>query len=447
MAGDPQAEIPGLRTALRDLVALSTIPAAWVGREPSAVVAGLADVLVGSLRLDFAFVRLCDPDGGPAVEATRGEAWQGFPEWLQRRLTGEVVLSRPEIVPFVGNGDRSFRGVVIPVGVNGERGLVAAACDRAEFPDETDQLLLSVAGNHAASAFKTARLIEAHSRAEEALSRARDELERRVAERTVELSRTTTEALAAQQRFRDLVNSVGGIVWEADAETFAFSFVSEQAERILGYPTERWLREPTFWRDHIHPDDRELAVRLSQQATVEKGGYDFEYRMFASDGRVVWFRDLVTLVVEGDRAARRRGVMVDITERKRAEDERQVRRWVVESTDRVNLAIQGTNDLEQMMSDVLDAVLSIFDCDRAWLVYPCDADAATVTLMMQRTRPQFSGLFAVGEQVPVHPESAVVYRTLRASTGPVTFGPGSQYPLPAELAKPLGIQSRIVMAL
>src|SRR5207302_814657 len=72
MAIDPHAEIPRLRTALRDLVALSTIPAAWVGREPPAVAAGLADVLVGSLHLDFAFVRLCDPDGGAAVEVTRG---------------------------------------------------------------------------------------------------------------------------------------------------------------------------------------------------------------------------------------------------------------------------------------------------------------------------------------------------------------------------------------
>ena len=443
---DPQLEIRRLRRALRDLVAASTIPAAWAGREPPAVVAGLADVLIGGFHLDFAFVRLCDPDGGPAVEATRGEAWQGFPEWLQRRLTGEVVLSRPEIVPFVGNGDRSFRGVVIPVGVNGERGLVAAACDRAEFPDETDQLLLSVAGNHAASAFKTARLIEAHSRAEEALSRARDELERRVAERTVELSRTTTEALAAQQRFRDLVNSVGGIVWEADAETFAFSFVSEQAERILGYPTERWLREPTFWRDHIHPDDRELAVRLSQQATVEKGGYDFEYRMFASDGRVVWFRDLVTLVVEGDRAARLRGVMVDVTERKRAEEERQLARWSGESLDRVNLAIQGTNDLEQMMSDVLEATLSIFDCDRAWLVYPCDPEAESHGVKMQRTRPEFPGLYAVGEDVPMDRHTASVFRTVRSSSGPVQFGPQSDHPLPADLAKSLGIQSRMVMA-
>src|SRR2546425_5309975 len=78
MAGDPQAEIPGLRTALRDLVALSTIPAAWVGREPSAIAAGLADVLIGSLRLDFAFVRLCDPTGGAAVEASAGGSRETF---------------------------------------------------------------------------------------------------------------------------------------------------------------------------------------------------------------------------------------------------------------------------------------------------------------------------------------------------------------------------------
>src|ERR1700736_4723821 len=57
MLRDPDAEIRPLRTALRDLVALSTIPAAWVGREPPAIAAGLADVLVNSLHLDFAFVR------------------------------------------------------------------------------------------------------------------------------------------------------------------------------------------------------------------------------------------------------------------------------------------------------------------------------------------------------------------------------------------------------
>jgi PAS domain S-box-containing protein len=444
---DVPLEIRRLRRALRELVALSPIPAAGAGREPPALVAGLADVLVGGLHLDFAYVCLRDPDGSPAVEATRGEAWHGFPEWLQRRRTREAPLSRPEIVDDVGNGDRSFRGVVIPVGVNGERGLVAAACDRADFPDETDQLLLLVAGNHAATAFQTARLVEAHRRAEEALSRARDELERRVAERTVELSRTTTEALATQRRFRDLVNSVGGIVWEADAETFTFSFVSEQAERILGYPTEQWLREPTFWRDHVHPDDRDSAVRLRQQAGAERRGYDSEYRMLATDGRVVWLRDQVALVVEGDRSARLRGVMVDITERKRADEERQAHRWVMESLDRVNRSIQGTNDLEQMMSDVLEATLEIFGCDRASLVYPCDPDAAWYGVRMHRTRPEFPSIFSVGEQVPMAPDTAEVFRAVRAADGPIQFGPHSAYSLPRRLAQRLGIQSVIAIAL
>jgi len=60
----------------------------------------------------------------------------------------------------------------------------------------------------------------------------------------------------------DLVNSVEGIVWEDDTATFSFSFVSEQAERILGYLVEQWTREPIFWRDHLHPEDRDWAAAI-----------------------------------------------------------------------------------------------------------------------------------------------------------------------------------------
>src|ERR1700750_222268 len=137
MAMDSHAEILRLRTALRDLVALSTIPAAWVGREPSAIAVGLADVLVGSLHLDFAFVRLCDPNGGAAVEVTRGNAWKAFPEWLERHLAVVGQFSRKEIILDVG-GAGPCRGIVIPVGINAEGGLVAAACDRTDFPTEID---------------------------------------------------------------------------------------------------------------------------------------------------------------------------------------------------------------------------------------------------------------------------------------------------------------------
>ncbi len=134
-------------------------------------------------------------------------------------------------------------------------------------------------------------------------------------------------------------------------------------------------------------------------------------------------------------------------ERKRAEEERQAHLWFLESMDQVNRAIQGTNDLEQMMSDVLDGVLSVFNCDRAWLSYPCDPQAVSAGVKMQRTRPEFPGLFAIGVDVPVDAETADLLRTVRASSGPVRLGPRSQYPLPAKMAKRLGIQSRIVMAL
>src|SRR5439155_12727834 len=90
------------------------------------------------------------------------------------------------------------------------------------------------------------------------------------------LRAAVAHAVAAQHRFRDLVNSVDGIVWEADAATLQFAFVSSQAERILGYPVERWLSEPTFWKDHLHPDDRKWAVGFCEKATAEGRNYDFE---------------------------------------------------------------------------------------------------------------------------------------------------------------------------
>jgi signal transduction histidine kinase len=194
------AEIVERRSLLRDLVALSTIPAAWVGREPPGVAAGLADTLIGLLQLDFAFVRLCGPRGADAFDVTRGTAWKGFPDWLERRLGKGDRLSGKEIIPDVGEGREPFRGVFIPIGVNADGGVVAGASHRADFPTETDQVLLSLAANHAATAFQSARLIHERTRAEEKLRQARSELEVKVAERTAELRRS--EAYLAESRAR-----------------------------------------------------------------------------------------------------------------------------------------------------------------------------------------------------------------------------------------------------
>ena len=146
MYSETDAEIVRLRTALRDLVAMSAIPVAWLGRDPPGIAAGVADVLTGSLDLDFAFVRLCVPTGGIAVEVSRGSAWKTFPEWLEAHLASAGHLSRKEIVADVRDGGKTLRGLVVPVGIDAEGGLVAAACDRPDFPTEIDQLLLGPRG-------------------------------------------------------------------------------------------------------------------------------------------------------------------------------------------------------------------------------------------------------------------------------------------------------------
>jgi PAS domain S-box-containing protein len=122
-----------------------------------------------------------------------------------------------------------------------------------------------------------------------------------------------------QERYQILINSVDGIVWEADIETFAFSFVSQQAERLLGYPVERWTNDPDFWTDHIYEEDRKWATDYCKQCTLEQKSHQFEYRMVAADGRIVWMRDVVSIQMKDNKPVMLSGIMVDITEAKQME--------------------------------------------------------------------------------------------------------------------------------
>jgi diguanylate cyclase (GGDEF)-like protein/PAS domain S-box-containing protein len=132
--------------------------------------------------------------------------------------------------------------------------------------------------------------------------------------------RTTTDnAALAQQRFESLVNSIEGIVWEADPISFRFSFVSAHAERILGYRAEEWYEEG-FWAAHIHPDDRDATVRYCATQTRIGANHTFEYRMLSKDGRTVWLKDSVSVGVQDGQPVLLRGIMFDISEQKRAEE-------------------------------------------------------------------------------------------------------------------------------
>lgn len=123
---------------------------------------------------------------------------------------------------------------------------------------------------------------------------------------------------ASERRFRDLVNASDGIVWEAEATDFRFTFVSDKAERLLGFPVSDWLL-PDFWVTRLHPDDRQWAPAFCAANTSLLEPHSFEYRFIARDGHIVWLRDMVTVVAEGGRPRWLRGIMVDITEHKLAE--------------------------------------------------------------------------------------------------------------------------------
>lgn len=120
--------------------------------------------------------------------------------------------------------------------------------------------------------------------------------------------------------YSKLVNSLDGIVWEADGETFQFRFVSPQAEKILGYPIAEWL-EPNFWINHTHPDDTDWCSAFCLDSTQKRQDHEFEYRMIAADGSIVWLHDIVSVKDEPGGQLCLRGIMLDITKRKQAEDE------------------------------------------------------------------------------------------------------------------------------
>jgi PAS domain S-box-containing protein len=134
-----------------------------------------------------------------------------------------------------------------------------------------------------------------------------------------ERKRAEQARLQYENRLRLLVESTDAVPWEADLRSWLFTYVGPQAERLLGYPVERWY-EQGFWESCIHPEDREAAVAFCKESAAACENYAFEYRMIAADGRIVWIHDLVSVEQDaGGVPCRLHGFMLDVTTRKRGE--------------------------------------------------------------------------------------------------------------------------------
>jgi PAS domain S-box-containing protein len=165
------------------------------------------------------------------------------------------------------------------------------------------------------------------------------------------LKRAEEALRESEERFRRLAEGIRLIPWESDIVKQRFIYVGPRAEEILGYPVERWYEDTTFWEKRIHPDDRKAVVEgCAERVESRMSDYTMEYRMITADNRVLWFMDIVNVVMEKGVPARLRGYFIDITEQKNAQA--QLRRYQHELAGRneelrrVNASLERANDVK-----------------------------------------------------------------------------------------------------
>jgi PAS domain S-box-containing protein len=150
---------------------------------------------------------------------------------------------------------------------------------------------------------------------------------------------------------RELVESVRAVVRRAEPSSFRTTFINKHVEEILGYPVKGWLNNPSFWVEHLHPEDRERTVALTEKAVQEQRNHELEYRMIAADERIVWLHEIVNVIVENGVTVELVGVSGDITARKRTEESMALFRKLIDGS---NDAIEVVDPMTLTFLDMND---------------------------------------------------------------------------------------------
>ncbi len=141
---------------------------------------------------------------------------------------------------------------------------------------------------------------------------------RMVEQERLELAREQAgraEAELARERLSAILAEADVVVWEADLQRSRFTFVSQRAEDLLGYPVASWLEQEHFWQGIVDPGDLQQAVESSREAIEKSEDHQFEYRVARADGESVWLRDHVRVIGQDGGERRLSGVTVDVTQR------------------------------------------------------------------------------------------------------------------------------------
>jgi PAS domain S-box-containing protein len=306
----PADEIKRLQRCINDLVSVLALPAMWTGGEPSQVVSTLLDALMGMLRLDLICVRLNGPIGektpfemvrsAPALNLTVQPRQLG--ELLDQWLGDDPAKWAPQLRNRVGDADISL--VPLRMGLQGEIGVIVAGARRADFPEQTERLVLSVAANQAAIGLQGAGLLSEQRHLA-------SELDRRVVERTNRLAE-------AENNFRHIVDSFPGLVC-----TMSPAGVTELINRPLMDYFGKTFEELKNWTlgDAVHPDDLPREISAFTHSITTGTPFNSEVRLRRVDGVYRWFQNSGHPVRETDgRITGWYFLLTDIDDRKRAEE-------------------------------------------------------------------------------------------------------------------------------
>ena len=153
------------------------------------------------------------------------------------------------------------------------------------------------------------------------------------------------------EAYRTLVEGVPAILYiDRPDELSTNLYTSPQIEPILGFSVTEWTGDPELWRKQLHPEDRERALETHRRSNTAAEVYLDEYRIVTKDGRTLWMRDQAWPVLAEDGSVLFwRGVMLDITERKEAEDKL---RW---SLDVLRRTLQQRRELAQRLQHAQEA--------------------------------------------------------------------------------------------